>query len=590
MELNTQQLKAIDEMPVRELYVKLELLNWQEEPIKEIQGTLTGGNIQVNGNSKVRRTCSFTFVTLDEVEQFIELKSKFRLFTGLKNRLPQKYGVTDDIIWFKQGIYVFCDASFSHSANGSTVSVTAKDKMCLLNGDIAGQISDTVVLHEMELEDEQGEIYYEKILIFNIINEFVHHYGGEKMSSIFVSDVPLKIRQLMSYQGNRPIYMEVRDDGFYTGNYDWNPREGFKELVAGDQIGYTLVDFTYPGELIASPGDTVTSVLDKICNVLGNFEYYYDVDGNFRFQEIRNYLNNSYQPIKAVVDPASLQVTDYLANFDREEIIYSFKDNKKLVSSYQNSPNYSDIKNDFVVWGVRRVGDVELPIRYHLAIDYKMPVAANENVDWREKMYQYVMAGEDKDEEGIDYYKKEMLAEWRKLYDGSNWLPQVQNDPRSLDFFIDFIDENSELGKYSVGSIGRRTYAETNTDCVCVFNKEIPDVIFVETLEEQEELLKTNEYRVVSVAQQGLFDLMEVSADIWSCFDRIRELLYEHVTLNDSITISCLPIYWLEPNRKIEVEDDKTHIYGEYMIKSFSIPLTHNGLMTLQATKALRRI
>lgn len=83
---------------------------------------------------------------------------------------------------------------------------------------------------------------------------------------------------------------------------------------------------------------------------------------------------------------------------------------------------------------------------------------------------------------------------------------------------------------------------------------------------------------------------MEVSADIWSCFDRIRELLYEHVTLNDSITISCLPIYWLEPNRKIEVEDDKTRIYGEYMIKSFSIPLTHNGLMTLQATKALRRI
>jgi hypothetical protein len=53
------------------------------------------------------------------------------------------------------------------------------------------------------------------------------------------------------------------------------------------------------------------------------------------------------------------------------------------------------------------------------------------------------------------------------------------------------------------------------------------------------------------------------------------------LTLNESITITALPIYWLEPNRKIEVEDNDSRIYGEYMIKSISIPLTYNGTMSI---------
>ena len=35
------------------------------------------------------------------------------------------------------------------------------------------------------------------------------------------------------------------------------------------------------------------TILDKIKNLLGNFEYYYDLDGNFIFQEVKNYLNNT---------------------------------------------------------------------------------------------------------------------------------------------------------------------------------------------------------------------------------------------------------------------------------------------------------
>lgn len=597
-------LMAIDNMPIKEKFIKLELLDWQENPIKEIQGVLTGGNINIDGKSTVRRTCSLNFIVSDQikVEEYIKLNSKFNLFIGLKNRLQKEYKteVPDDIIWFKQGVFVFANASFSKNATQTSISVTAKDKMCLLNGDIAGTIPDTTVFHQVLLEDEDGGLYYEPILIFDIIQELVHHYGGEKLSNIYISDIPEKIRALMSYKGNRPVYMLVEEkDGqeIINGNYTFDqPETGrYVKIEAGDQIGYILQDFIFTGELISQPGEKVTTILDKIKSMLGNFEYFYDIDGNFHFQEIRNYLNNSFQPIKAVSDPINLSLKNYQANFDMEEIIYSFKDNPKLISSYNNNPNYENIKNDFVVWGVRKTQTgIELPIRYHLAIDGKPEKSKDLDSDeWRERLYQYCQIGkeaQDMDEEGLDYYTKEMLAEWEKLYSDGAWNPIVESDPTALDYFIDFIDENSEYGKYSVNQIGRRTYSEVNNSCTCVFNKEIPDVIFVKTREEQDELKATGEYEYVSLASESFFDLLTVSSSVFSCYDRIRELIYQNITLNETINITALPIYWLEVNRKIEVEDDDARIYGQYMINSISIPLSYNGTMSIQATRALSRI
>jgi hypothetical protein len=54
--------------------------------------------------------------------------------------LPVKYSDLGDILWFKQGVYIFTNASFSHNSSGTTVNVTAKDKMCALNGEVGGSL------------------------------------------------------------------------------------------------------------------------------------------------------------------------------------------------------------------------------------------------------------------------------------------------------------------------------------------------------------------------------------------------------------------------------------------------------------------
>jgi hypothetical protein len=43
--------------------------------------------------------------------------------------------------------------------------------------------------------------------------------------------------------------------------------------------------------LAINAGDTVVTMLDKLVNTLGNYEYFFDVNGVFHFREIKNYLN-----------------------------------------------------------------------------------------------------------------------------------------------------------------------------------------------------------------------------------------------------------------------------------------------------------
>ena len=62
---------------------------------------------------------------------------------------------------------------------------------------------------------------------------------------------------------------------------------------------------------------------------------------------------------------------NYLVDMSKGKKVYDFKDSK-LITSYSNSPQYNRIKNDFVVWGIRKnANGNDVPIRYHLAIDTK---------------------------------------------------------------------------------------------------------------------------------------------------------------------------------------------------------------------------
>ena len=147
-----------------------------------------------------------------------------------------------------------------------------------------------------------------------------------------------------------------------------------------DSVGYRVEDFVYPGDLTANQGASITSILDNIVQQLGgNFEYFYDIDGRFHFQEIKNYLNTTYTTTllrtieRGNPDDSNAQTKALAMTLNRNmgKAVYKFE-NSNMIISYSNQLQYSTIKNDFVLWGEKSTAtNDKRPIRYHLAIDKK---------------------------------------------------------------------------------------------------------------------------------------------------------------------------------------------------------------------------
>jgi hypothetical protein len=75
-----------------------------------------------------------------------------------------------------------------------------------------------------------------------------------------------------------------------------------------------------------------------------------------------------------------------------------------------------------------------------------------------------------------------------------------------------------------------------------------------------------------------------------SAKDTIDTLLYNHACCTESISITSLPIYYLEPNTLIYVCDLDANIDGDYIINKITIPLSYNGTMNITGTKMVQRL
>ena len=573
-------------------------------------------------------------------------------------------------------------------------------------------------------------------------------------------------------------------DAFWK-NFYWDLcvpayKYGIKQYRYGEDIGYTLTDFTYPGELTCNAGDTISSVLDKIKNALGNYEYYYDINGHFVFQEIHNYLNTSYSTYLS--QQLSQSNADFTFNyFSQSPISYDFS-NGTIVQSYQNSPQYQQIKNDFLIWGEREtVTGQKIPIRYHLAIDsppstnlhyffdapkakiktfqYKTDLPTRPEYDSVKKEYKFSYVQEqncfykwieDKSggytgykkmnliidnpdciyktgnfptekegagKQGKYYYNQDtgILYQWDKknkkyshrhtfriqvcaglkpkvgiignyYYDNNNKIylctgpkqtdfmqlkdvdklktvncigtalylegyqaevmgiatndyytelktewPKVWNlsankmydnvkeSITSIDYFLNFINSSNLTSKFSISSIGKRSHIISNSAINCIFEPECPDIVFfddnppveenqpfsMQTLQREDynkktKVQKKNDLKLYNnihasnylerFIDHSIFQYFRLGGKMRSAYEEIRSQLYQFITYNEQVSINILPMHYLQPNIIIKLKDIKTGINGNFLVKSFSIPLDINSNMSLTCTKAITRI
>lgn len=661
--LDKDFLRELDNYKHREIYARITALTVDELPIEMIEGKVSGGNISIDGASAVRRTCSLSLIAEDiDINGFYwGLNNKIKIEIGLKNFINPKY---NDIIWFPQGVYVITSFNTSLSPNGYNISINGKDKMCLLNGDVGGSLPASIDFGVEEVY-EDDMVIYNKLSIRTIIKELLHTYALEPYFNIIINDLDDKGLELLEYRGSTPLYLSYNIDYeeyqrmdfdgstecFLSSNGEpitletipkYNKRvdellydeatkikfekDGNNYLVSkvefGQTAGYRLTELTYAGDLISNIGESITSILDKIVKMLGNFEYFYDLNGRFIFQEKKTYINTSWSPIIKTDEEMYVENAAYI-----DSNTYYF-DGNNLIKSFSNNPNLNNVKNDYSIWGVRKgIGGAEIPIHFRYAI-HKKPVYyknfkgeefTSQNYDWRELIYQmsldYLKHNQEDDfytnisKNNFDYYPTgrtgyeqfyvDLQGFWRDLYnpsnDGTPWDKKIEENPDLLNFWIDFLDaseENgfSELDKFAINALGNRPKVVNDTNVKSIYYRSVPNLIFTTNIFENiEDFKEKTGYVFMQIDDESSMSYFSISAQGKSAKDALDELLYNHSYCSESINISALPVYYLEPNTRISVRDELSKINGEYIISRISIPLTYNGQMTIQATKAPQR-
>lgn len=463
--LDKDFLIKLDQHRNKEVFAKIISLNWDEESVAEITGNVVSGSINVDGSSKVRRTCNITLITNQvQIEEISwSLNTKFTVELGLRNTIDPRY---EDIIWFPQGMYVISSFSSTLNNSGYTITIQGKDKMCLINGDISGNLFAAHEFSTIYTTHSDGSVTKDLIPIYDIIREAVHQYAQEPYRNIVINDLDTCGVELLDYiaddsilyifnqfedsevteyldgiswdftgssgstfsgvqQTRTPVFTEAESTQILFGSGS-DPREGLFEAACEAQgvtsnlapilyggvwyvllkrvdpneinttAGYRATDITYTGELTVAIGGTITEMLDKIVKMLGEFEYFYDINGRFIFQRKRIYFNSTWT--NAIVNDNETYY-DSVANSSNS--IYDFVDGY-LIESFQNKPQINVIKNDFAVWGnLTGVGGKALPIHLRYAIDHKPQVyyslleqkpyqsySVGGQYDWRELIYQ----------------------------------------------------------------------------------------------------------------------------------------------------------------------------------------------------------
>ena len=76
----------------------------------------------------------------------------------------------------------------------------------------------------------------------------------------------------------------------------------------------------------------------------------------------------------------------------------------------------------------------------------------------------------------------------------------------------------------------------------------------------------------------------------YTALETFRDLLYQNTSFAETISISSIPIYYLDVNRRITVNDKVSGISGDYIVNSISLPLNGQQTMSISASRAYERI
>lgn len=135
---------------IRDLRVKINVLNFNMQTVDEITGVVLDGSINVDATADIRRTCSLSLVVKDST---LELQPGGRIWVDKYFQVLIDYLNKGD--WINMGIYLVDAPSWSYDPGNSTLSLQGLDLMSKLTGQRNGYLEGipTVISQDSSIRD-----------------------------------------------------------------------------------------------------------------------------------------------------------------------------------------------------------------------------------------------------------------------------------------------------------------------------------------------------------------------------------------------------------------------------------------------------
>lgn len=369
-----------------------------------------------------------------------------------------------------------------------------------------------------------GEIIYTKIGTFILDAPSYEYDAVNKSIQVSLLDLMAKLSGLRNgYMPGVPIIVYAGEN-MREAMIDTLALGGFTKYVCSEGPGDGLM----PIDLNLSQGSTIYSVLSGIRDIYPNYEIFFDVDGVFH-----------YQPIPTG-DDEPIQIDDTLW--------------PSIVISEKDDVDFQNVKNYIEVWG-----------RTH------EPAYFSSSTTVHGTLITLTMAD-------VAAYTEDMIYGFTLTDNTGITAPTLRIG--SLTTLPVMIDESTPA---TIEAESGEIYY-----CVQYIGGDSPYFLWIGHLQAYAEVKDENPESPFYVnGSIGEIRLPLYGGDYDNCltddlaYQRAMYELYMHTNINDSLTLSCVPIPWLDVNTLVEYTLQRNGETRQYLIKSFSYGFDIDDTMSI---------
>lgn len=367
----TNEMVEVCLQPIQEKFIKISLLQnffIKEEGVKvrkfkkvgEIQGNTTGGSVNIDATSTIRRTCSIDMIITDS-SFLISEDSKIWIDKWFKVELGVRSIKTGRTVWFDKGIYAIHNPSIKYNPAIKSLHIEGLDLMCTLDGTLGGTLNIATTISA-------------EVPIANVLRDTVWKLGGISKNQIYIE------------QNNSEI----------------------------------------PYDIEKSSTDTVYSILEEIRDLYMDWEIFFDENGRFIYQKIKNRYVKNPNP-----------------NYENDVISFRFIEEHDLAVDYNVDYLFDNVKNKITIWGQVR-DDGYQPMYELINDDINSPFSIDKNLG--------IIPFAIEDDKIFNDEQAEQRARY-EFYKHNNMNEQVTISAASL-YFLD-VNQLIEIDKPDIKLSGR---------------------------------------------------------------------------------------------------------------------------------------